>query len=146
MITLALPLMLAAAAPPSPVIFRCQVGARVAMVTMTRSALTYSFGAPGKPALTIVGTASNGKVHRYWGRYVSPLYQLRFIAGDYSYIVYSMEANAKADSAAVSGVTVLRGKTVVGNYGCKRFSALASESDLIGALPMDGDEYSAMSL
>ena len=82
----------AAQAPKSA--FACSLGKKSVSVTSVGKQLTYRFGIPGRAEISITGSASQGNVLFRQERYANMEYQLRFANGEFSYIVYSMNASS----------------------------------------------------
>ena len=126
-------------------VFACSLGRKSVSVTSTGDHLTYSFGTPRKTEISITARPGQGNVLHWENRYASTEYQLRFVSGNYGYIVYSMGANDMTGSAAVSGLVVVEGKKSVADMSCNRFSELDLASRY-NWLREDTEEYSAMSV
>jgi len=97
--------------------------------------------------MTITGDANSGNVFYWSGRYTNIEQQLRFTRGDYSYIVFSLGANANLGSGGYSGIEVLKGTTVISDTKgqkdtCSPFADLNIWMD--NDLPEDDDSWSAM--
>ncbi len=127
-------------------IFSCNLGAKRAVVTIDSRGFVYRYGTARKTDLTIVEKAGSANVHAYWGRYVSPLRQLRFTAGEYSYLLYTMAANERMDTRGTAGLMVLRGSKVISDRQCKPWVEFTGGYERIDALPQDDDDWSAMAL
>lgn len=96
---------------PKPV-FHCQLGAKTVDVVLANGALVYRYGKGGTtPELEVRSSGKDG--HAYYAD--SPAQrelfrQLRFINGDYSYIVYAWRGE--------SGLAVVKGKADVSDRKC----------------------------
>lgn len=124
-------------------VFGCSLGKKIVSVSAVGNRLTYQFGTPAKIEMTIIASAAQGNVFYRMDRYASMEYQLRFVNGPYSYIVYSMGASQRAGSNDVSGLTVMKGKQEIASMNCTRFSEL-NLPFAYDQLPEDSEEYSAM--
>ena len=124
-------------------VFACSLGRKSVSVTSVGNQLTYSFGTPGHTEISITGNGGQGNVLFREDRYANTEYQLRFMKGEFSYIVYSMAASRVAGTAAVSGLTVRKGAKTVADMPCTRFTYLKPVFDY-DSLPVDTEEYSAM--
>jgi hypothetical protein len=124
-------------------VFACSLGNKSVSVTAAGSTLTYRFGTAAKAEMTIIGSAALGNIFYRSDRYASMEYQLRFANGTYSYIVYSMGANASTGTRPVSGLVVMKGKTRIADMSCVRQAAFSTAFDL-NALAEDTEAYSAM--
>jgi hypothetical protein len=133
---------MAAADASTATIFACSIGAKKVWVTMAGGRFVYHFGTPAKEEMTIVGVPAAGNVFQMAQRFAGPEYQLRFVNGEFSYIVYSAEGN-NAGAASVSGLVVMRGDKRISDSACSHFAELAMPDGALGA-PQDKDDYSAM--
>ena len=124
-------------------VFACSLGKKSVSVTAVGAELTYKFGAPGKTEISIVGSIARGNVFHRENRYAGMEHQLRFVSGEYSYIVYNMEGNARAGASALSGLAVMEGAKVVADMQCTRYAEFGVGFD-VQSLPQDGEEHSAM--
>ncbi len=123
--------------------FACSLGRKSVSVTSDGNWLTYRFGRPGRPEISITGSAATGNVLYRVARYASMEYQLRFVSGQYSYTVYSMDSNDATGSSAASGLMVRRGTKVMADLACKPYAELDLASGY-SSLPEDTAEYTAM--
>lgn len=83
-------LALAMVAPTSEPIFACSFGAKQLTITQQGDALVYRYGTKAKAELRIVADAASNRV--FYHRTLYPRAEdqtLRFVSGDYSYIVYA---------------------------------------------------------
>lgn len=64
-------------------------------------------------------------------------------AGPWSYTAYSMDANHRTGSSAVSGVVVRHGRRVATDLSC-RSHATWHEDPVLDRLPEDDEDWSAM--
>jgi hypothetical protein len=124
-------------------VFACSVGKKAVSVTEEGGRFTYMFGAPGKPDISIVGSAAQKNLFYREDRYAGMEHQLRFINGEYSYIVYNMEGNDRTGAAAISGLTVMKGTQTIADMPCKRYAEFGVGFDY-STLPADTEAYSAL--
>ena len=68
---------------------------------------------------------------------------MRFVAGPYSYTIYSMEGNARTDARAVSGLVVTKGNKRLADMPCTSYAEFGADFDY-ASLPEDTKENSAM--
>lgn len=129
-------------------IFDCHLpaGKRVT-VTQDGATFTYRHATAHGTDLTITGSATSGNIFYWSGRYTNIEQQLRFTKGDYSYIVFSLGANANLGAQGYSGVEVLKGTKVISdtngnNDTCSPWVDLKIPMD--NDLPEDDDSWSAM--
>jgi hypothetical protein len=129
-------------------IFDCHLpGGKLVTVTQDGGSFTYRHGTAHSTDMKITGDANSGNVFYWSGRYTNIEEQLRFTKGDYSYIVFSLPANANLGADAVSGIEVLKGTKDISdatgnNDTCSPWADLKTGSD--NGLPPDDDSWSAM--
>ena len=119
-------------------IFSCRLP-RGKIVTVTRDGgrFLYHYGTAGRPELTIEGTAANGRIFKqaavHGGSYDI---QLRFVSGEYSYIVHSFPRNDIVDNVPRSGLIVFRGGTRIMDRNCEPWADISfGDFDHLFALP-----------
>lgn len=134
---------LAAVAPAPTKLFSCAVGPKTATVTAAGDQLTYNFGLPGKPELTISGDPKSGNIFWMVQRFAGIEQQLRFRRGDYSYVVYSVAGNETSGSAAISGLVVMKGDKIISDKTCAAQAEFSTDHDW-DALPEDTEAFSIM--
>lgn len=150
-------LVLAALLPPgscfvaapegSPVkVFACSIGDKKVSVTTVDGRLVYRYGTASKDDLSIVGMPGSGNIHWLEGRFAGMERQLRFTNGEYSYIIYAAEGNANSGAAGTSGLIVARGKRVISERSCSRYTDLDLPDVNELGIPMDSEAYQAMSM
>ena len=118
-------------------VFACSLGRKSVPVTAAGPQLTYSFGTAARTELHIVASAKRGNVFYRSDIYASPEQQLRFVAGPYSYIVYSMDGDPRKDAKAISGLLVAKDGKRVADMPCShtRSSALRLSTPPSGPAP-----------
>jgi hypothetical protein len=124
-------------------VFACSVGKKAVSVTQDGGRFTYTFGAPGRADISIVGSAAQKNVFYREDRYAGMEHQLRFSNGEYSYIVYNMEGNDRTGAAASSGLVVMKGTKTIADLPCARYTEFGVGFDY-NTLPADTEAYSAM--
>lgn len=137
---------LASAAPVAAAparVFSCAIGGKTVAVTMAGDRLTYGYGTPAKPEMTISGDPNSGNIFWLTQRFAGIERQLRFQRGEYSYIVYSVAGNAAAGAAAISGLVVMQGLKTISDKSCAKHAAFSTAYDW-EALPSDTEDYSIM--
>jgi hypothetical protein len=131
------------AAQAAPVdIFSCSLGHKSVSVTATGQTLNYTYGAPGKPEMTLTGDPKSGNVYYMTQRPAGIEHQLRFLNGTTSYTVFNMEGN-NAGAMASSGLVVMQGTKTLATLSCVRYTEFGVAYDY-SILPVDTDAYSAM--
>jgi hypothetical protein len=124
-------------------LFTCAIGKKTVSVTQADGKVTYHYGANGKDEMAIVGAPASGNVFQMSQRFAGMEYQLRFMSGEYSYIVYDSEGNDRSGAAASSGLVVMQGAKRISDRPCARFAEFATSIDSLG-LPEDTEAFSAM--
>lgn len=124
-------------------VFACSLGRKSVSVTAVGDQLIYRFGTPSQTEISIIGRVDRKNVLYRADRYSSMEYQLRFLSGPYSYIVYSMGGNASTGTSSVSGLLVMKGNTRISDMSCTHFANLRNDL-LPSSLPEDTEQYSAM--
>lgn len=136
-----LALLLATSAPlKAEEIFRCAFGAREASVTQDGERLTYRFGRPGRPDLTLTGDAESGTLFYHRTLYARGEDQtLRFVNGDFSYVIFNgwSAPNLYLEGARdFSGLLVLRRGRVIRRMDCREGGDFI-ERPIFSTLPQD---------
>lgn len=139
--------ILAAPAPPDRIL-SCRIGAKQLEVTGGGDSLTYRFGPPGKPEITIIAGTGTKTVFYHRTMYARGEDQtLRFVKADYSYVVYSRwRAPSGHDAAGMatvpeyngSGVLVMRAGRIVARLKCQPDSEMR-EWPVFFRLPADAE-------
>jgi len=124
-------------------VFACSLGKKSVSVTAVGNQLIYKFGTPTNTEMSIIGSAGQRDVLYRAERYASMEYQLRFLSGQYSYIIYNMGGNSTTGAASVSGLTVKKGNKVINEMSCRHYTEFSTGFDFEW-LPEDTEEYSAM--
>jgi hypothetical protein len=113
---------------PASTLFACALpGGKTVRVTARGDRITYRFGTPRRPELTIVGSAADGNLFATTRLHGGPTYftQLRFVSGEYSYVVHSIPRSRILDNRAYSGVMVFRNGRRIADHPCRRWTALS---------------------
>lgn|GEM_PF-1829923 len=128
-------------AAPAPLRLICKTGTKVVRVESEGADLVYRYGEPGKaPELELRGNAGNGKVRfRHDGGRRSEYQQLRFVNGDYSYVLASLfvapDYSGKGAIDRLRFVILFKDK-VIQTHLCRGASSL-EDNALLDALPKD---------
>ena len=128
-------------AAPDTVNLTCKTGSRAVHVTSEGTDLVYRYGVPGKPPeLVLRGNAVNGLARfRHGGGMRSEYQQLRFVNGDYSYVLASLFV--APDLSGKDGVDRLRflvlfKDKVIQSHLCLGAGAM-EDNRLLDTLPKD---------
>ena len=110
-------------------VFSCRLpGGKIATVTQDGEQFLYRYGTAGEAELTIEGTAANGRIFKqaalHGGTYDI---QLRFVSGEYSYILHSFPRSDIVDNVPRSGLMVFRGGTKIMDRNCSPWAAISFE-------------------
>jgi hypothetical protein len=108
-------------------IFSCRLpGGRIATVTGIAGGMVYRYGPPGRPEITILGTPANRKLFHMIAVHGGDWdIQLRFVKGEYSYIVDSFPRNEIVDNVPVSSLTVFRGGKKILERNCSPWAEIS---------------------
>ncbi len=139
-------LALALAATPEPV-FHCSFGAKQLTGTQEGNALVYRYGTKAKAELRIVADAASRRV--FYNRRLYPRAEdqtLRFVSGDYSYIVYAhwsapsmgMTEAGSTPESHYGGLHVWRGETELSSRRCTSGGDM-HEWPIFKTLPQDDE-------
>lgn len=130
------------AAAPGP-IFDCRIGAKRLSVTQQGDALVYRYGSVKKTELKIVANPASGRLFYHRTLYARGEDQtLRFINGDYNYIVYAHWTAPSGNGDGLSlevfygGLIVMRGETELSSRSCTSGGDMR-EWPIFKALPKD---------
>ncbi len=125
-------------------VFDCSLGGKRVSVTKSGDRFTYHFGTAAKDDMSITGDHSAANIFQMEQRFTGPESQLRFTNGEFSYIVYSAEANANVGARSTAGLVVMRGTKVISHKLCSRFTEMHTFDNGFLSLPEDTETYSAM--
>ncbi|HEX4736751.1 MAG TPA: hypothetical protein VH331_04230 [Allosphingosinicella sp.] len=126
--------------------FACTLSNSKRVLVLTEAdRITYRYGTAQRTELMIEGTPGSRSVFVGHGRFAGAEMQLRFVRGAYSYIIYTMEANGRAGSSAISRLMVMRGTRAILDLPCKPYADFVGGFDLIDRLPPDDDRFNAIS-
>lgn len=140
-------LALALAAAPEPV-FDCAIGKKRLTVTQEGNALVYRYGTKQRAELRMVADAASGRVHYHRTLYPRGEDQtLRFVNGDYSYVVYAhwsapsmgMTEESSTPESAYGGLIVLKNGEQLSSRRCNGESGDMREWPIFKTLPVDAE-------
>lgn len=119
-------------------IFSCRLrDGKIVTVAGGGGRFVYRYGNARRPELAIVGTVADRNLFKMVAVHGGDWdIQLRFVSGDYSYIVHSFPRNEIVDNVATSGLVVFRAGKRILDRSCSRWAEIAFEnSDDMFALP-----------
>ncbi len=144
---LALAMAAAQANDPGPV-FDCAIGKKRLTVTQEGGALVYRYGTKQRAELRMVADAASGRVHYHRTLYPRGEDQtLRFVNGDYSYVVYAhwsapgmgMTEAGSTTEAAYGGLIVLKNGEQLISRRCNGEGGDMREWPIFKTLPVDAE-------
>lgn len=141
---MSLALALALAAAPEPV-FACSFGSKQLTVAQQGDALVYRYGTTRKAELRLVADAASRRV--FYRRTLFPRGEdqtLRFVNGDYDYVVYAhwtapgqgMTEDSVRPEVFYGGLIVMRGDDVISQRLCRSGGDMR-EWPIFETLPQD---------
>jgi len=144
-------LALAMAAAPEPV-FDCAIGGKRLTVTQQGGALAYRYGTTQKAELRLVADAASGRL--FYHRTLYPRGEdqtLRFVNGDYSYVVYAhwsapsmgMTEEGGSPEVAYGGLIVLKNGEQIASRRCNEEGGDMREWPIFKTLPVDDDNLTS---
>lgn len=138
-------LALALVAAPEPV-FDCAIGNRRLTVTRQGKALVYRYGTERKAELRLVADAASGRLFYHRTLYARGEDQtLRFVNGDYSYVVYAhwtapargLTEETGSPEVAYGGLIILRDGKPISSRRCNAEGGDMREWPIFKTLPVD---------
>ena len=123
-------------------IFQCRIGTRQATVTLENDRLTYRYGRPGRPEISIAGGPASGNISYHRTLFARGEHQvLRFRSGGHSYLVgANWAAPSPGGSEYVEGrVVVMRGEAILRELRCRRGEGDMREYPVFRRLPQEPD-------
>jgi hypothetical protein len=116
-------------APAGHTIFSCRLpGGKVATVTGSGGGYLYGYGTARRRELTIIGTARSKTLFKrtevHGGAWAI---QLRFVRGEYSYVVHSFPRNEIVDNVPTSGLVVFRAGRRILDRNCSPWAEISFE-------------------
>jgi hypothetical protein len=113
-------------APRGHIVFACRLpGGKRVTVTGVEGGMVYRYGTAARSELTILGTPANGNFFYDIGVHGADRdVLLRFVKGEYSYIVNSFPRNEIVDNQPVSSLTVFRGHKIILERPCSPWAEI----------------------
>lgn len=125
-------------------VFSCTLhGGNTVTITARGDRLTYRYGTARRAELTLSGTPETGNLLLLQQRYAGPQRQIRFINGEYSYIVHYIGADPRLANS-ISGLVVMRGTRRISDRLCTHYREFEAGWDIIHRLPEDSESWSVM--
>ena len=143
-ISLILSAILASNAPTPQAVFNCRAGSKRVAVNLLADRLTYSFGLPGRPDISLTGDPQRGVFYHRTMYNRGEDQTLRFVQGPWSYIVFNRWQAPQQSSSErvepeynVSGVLVMKGDQLVRRIDCNKGSGNLIEWPIFKRLKQD---------
>jgi hypothetical protein len=143
-ISLILSLTMASSAPAPQTVFTCRAGSKRIVVTQGGDRLTYSFGPPGRPELTLTGSPQGGVFYHRTMYNRGEDQTLRFVSGQWNYVLFNrwqapqqLSSERIESEYNVSGVLVMRNGKLVRRIGCNKGSGNLTEWPIFKQLKQD---------
>ena len=145
-ITLILSAILASSAPAPQVVFSCRAGSKRIVVTQRGDRLTYAFGPPGRPEISLTGGPQGGVFYHRTMYNRGEDQTLRFVSGEWSYILFNrwqapqqLSSGRTAPEYNVSGVLVMKDDRLVRRIDCSKGSGNLTEWPIFKRLKQDDE-------
>ena len=108
--------------------------------------IRYRYGTARRAELEIEAAPGSGTLFRREALYTGAYRHLRFVNGDYSYIVYALDGNSMTGARAISGVVVTRGERRLRELQCRsaRWFDWGPYQGLAERLAVDDESQTAM--
>ena len=146
-ISLLLTALLTANASVPRIVFTCRSGIKRVAITQQDDRLTYSFGAPGRPDISLTGDPQGGVFYHRTMYNRGEDQTLRFVQGQWSYVVFNRwQAPQQLSSERiepeynVSGVLVMKGDSLVRRIDCNKGSGNLTEWPIFKQLKQDDEK------
>lgn len=143
-INLILSAILASNSPAPQAVFNCRAGSKRVTVTLLADHLTYSFGPPGRPEISLGGGPHGGVFYHRTMYNRGEDQTLRFVSGQWSYILFNRwQAPQQLSSERiepeynVSGVLVMNGDKLMRRIDCNKGSGNLTEWPIFKRLKQD---------
>jgi hypothetical protein len=143
-ISLILSAILASSSPAPQAVFTCRADSKRVAITQLGDRLTYSFGPPSRPELSLTGDPRGGVFYHRTMYNRGEDQTLRFVQGQWSYIVFNRwQAPQQLSSERiepeynVSGVLVMKGDQLVRRIDCNKGSGNLTEWPIFKRLKQD---------
>jgi len=114
-------------------------------VTAQGDSFTDRYGSSRQAEQILRATPQSGTAYYKQERRWEIPTQIRFINGEYSYIVHEIPTHRSGDPHGSSGAIVMRGNRVIADHSCRRLKEFRNWG-LINRLPEDEDKWARMAL
>jgi hypothetical protein len=145
-ISLILSLTMASSAPAPQTVFTCRAGSKRIVVTQGGDRLTYSFGPPGRPELTLTGSPQGGVFYHRTMYSRGEDQTLRFFSGQWNYILFNrwqapqpLSNDRISPEYNASGMLVMKNGKLVRRIDCNKGSGNLTEWPIFKLLKQDDE-------
>jgi hypothetical protein len=142
--SLILSAIMASSTPAPQTLFACTAGGKRVAVTLSDDRLTYRFGPPGRPELSLTGDPQGGVFYHRTMYSRGEDQTLRFVSGQWNYILFNRwQAPQQLSSERiepeynVSGVLVMKDGKLVRRINCNKGSGNLTEWPVFKRLKQD---------
>ncbi|WP_066807637.1 hypothetical protein [Sphingomonas asaccharolytica] len=136
--------IMASGTPAPQTVFTCRADAKRIAVTLSGDRLTYSFGPPGRPEISLKGGPQGGVFYHRTMYNRGEDQTLRFVSGQWNYVLFNRwQAPQQLSSERiepeynVSGVLVMRDGKLVRRIDCNKGSGNLTEWPIFKQLKQD---------
>jgi hypothetical protein len=143
-ISLILSAILASSSPAPQAVFTCRADSKRVVITQRGDRLTYSFGPPSRPEISLTGGPQGGVFYHRTMYNRGEDQTLRFVQGPWSYIVFNrwqapqqLSSDRIEPEYNVSGVLVMKGDQLVRRINCNNGSGNLTEWPIFKRLKQD---------
>jgi hypothetical protein len=145
-ISLILSLTMASSAPAPQTVFTCRASGKRIVVTQGGDRLTYSFGPPGRPELTLTGSPQGGVFYHRTMYSRGEDQTLRFVSGQWNYILFNrwqapqpLSNDRISPEYNASGMLVMKNGKLVRRIDCNKGSGNLTEWPIFKLLKQDDE-------
>ena len=142
--SLILSAIIASSASAPQTVFTCRAGTRRIAVTLSGDRLTYSFGPPGRPEISLTVDPQGGVSYHRTMYSRGEDQTLRFVSGQWSYVLFNrwqapqrLSNDRITPEYNVSGVLVMKQGKLVRRIGCNKGNGNLTEWPIFKLLKQD---------
>jgi hypothetical protein len=143
-ISLILSAIIASSTPAPQAVFTCRAGGKRIAVILRDDRLTYSFGPPDRPEISLTGDAQSGVFYHRTMYSRGEDQTLRFVSGPWNYVLFNrwqapeqLSNGGIAPEHNVSGVLVMKDGKLVRRIDCNKGSGNLTEWPIFKLLKQD---------
>jgi hypothetical protein len=143
-ISLILSAIMVSGTPAPQTVFTCRAGGKRIAVTQRGDRLTYSFGPPGRPEISLTGSPNGGVFYHRTMYNRGEDQTLRFVSGQWNYVLFNrwqapqpLSNDRIAPEYNASGVLVMKDGKLVRRINCNKGSGNLTEWPIFKQLKLD---------